>query len=244
MKTSDTINELATALCKAQGEMENVTKDSDNPFFKSKYADLAACIIAARSPLSVNGLSVIQVPELTEHGVKMVTRILHCSGQWVEGELECQPKDFGPQAIGSVITYLRRYMLTAMIGLAAEDDDGEAGQGRKPTAEQEGIKPPKRGSFSGKSKPPEAPKAVDTPWGEVPPPQDSPQAAAEAPRDAMSAYSKASSYVLAAQTKADVMKASKRIAVSQDQYTSDQFASLEKIISERLKALEPEPVAA
>ncbi len=130
MRTSEQLNELAAALSKAQGAFENAKKDSDNPFFKSKYADLASCIDAARGPLAANGLAVMQAPELLASGlVCMTTRLLHSSGQWTESELAAVPKDSGPQSIGSVITYLRRYALCAMLGLAAEDDDANAGQG-------------------------------------------------------------------------------------------------------------------
>ncbi len=129
MKTSDQINDLAAALSKAQGELEHAKKDSDNPFFKSKYADLASCLDVARGPLSANGLSVVQTPSLLEGGyVRMTTRLFHASGQWIEGELDALPKDSGPQSVGSVCSYLRRYMLSAMVGISAEDDDGNAGQ--------------------------------------------------------------------------------------------------------------------
>jgi hypothetical protein len=130
MKTSPEINELAAALSKAQGEFENAKKDSENPFFNSHYADLAACIDVARRPLSANTLAVVQSPSLVENGyVRMTTRLLHSSGQWIESELDALPKDSGPQSVGSVVTYLRRYSLCAMIGLAAEDDDGNAASG-------------------------------------------------------------------------------------------------------------------
>ncbi len=133
MRTSEQINELAAALSKAQGQFENAKKDSENPFFHSKYADLAACIDAARGPLAANGLAVVQSPSIEEaRGVRMTTRLLHSSGQWIEGELDATPKDSGPQSVGSVVTYLRRYALCAMIGLAAEDDDANSGQGVEP----------------------------------------------------------------------------------------------------------------
>jgi ERF superfamily len=130
MKTSEGLDALSAALAKAQGELTHAKKDSDNPFFKSHYADLAACIDVARDPLARNGLAIIQAPSLIEGGfVRMTTRLLHSSGQWIESELDALPKDIGPQSVGSVCTYLRRYALCAMIGLAAEDDDANAGQG-------------------------------------------------------------------------------------------------------------------
>ncbi len=127
---SENVNELATALAKAQGQITGALKDSANPFFKSKYADLAACWDACRRQLSENGLSVIQTTRVTESGVVVVTTLAHSSGQWVRGELPVKAKDDGPQAQGSGITYARRYALAAIVGLAQIDDDAEAAQGR------------------------------------------------------------------------------------------------------------------
>ena len=126
MKTSEHINELAAALAKAQGEIEGAHKDSANPFFKSKYADLASVWEACRVPLSKNGLAIVQLPRADGNAVTMETRLLHSSGQWLEGELTAVAKDEGPQSIGSAVTYLRRYMLQSVTGVAPEDDDGTA----------------------------------------------------------------------------------------------------------------------
>jgi len=127
---SEQINELATALAKAQGRITGALKDSANPFFKSKYADLAACWDACRQPLSENGLSVIQVPESDETGVTVVTVLAHSSGQWIRSSLHMKPKDTTPQGVGSAITYARRYALAAFVGLAQVDDDGNAASGK------------------------------------------------------------------------------------------------------------------
>lgn len=138
MKTSPEINELAAALSKAQGEVAAAHKDSSNQFFKSKYADLAAVWDACRAPLSTHGLAIVQVPRSEGGTVTMETRLVHSSGQWIEGELTATAKDDGPQSIGSVVTYLRRYMLQAMTGVAPEDDDGCEGQGQEPRAKTNG----------------------------------------------------------------------------------------------------------
>ena len=130
MQTSESINELATALAKAQGEITGALKDSANPFFKSKYSDLASCWDACRTPLSKNGLSVVQPAEADDTGVTVTTRLIHASGQWMQSSLRLIPKDHSPQAVGSTITYGRRYGLTAMIGIAQIDDDGNAGSGK------------------------------------------------------------------------------------------------------------------
>jgi len=127
---SEQINELATALAKAQGKITGALKDSANPFFKSKYADLAACWDACRQPLSDNGLSVIQVPESDETGVTVVTLLAHSSGQWIRSSLHMKPKDTTPQGVGSAITYARRYALAAFVGLAQIDDDGNVASGK------------------------------------------------------------------------------------------------------------------
>ena len=131
METSENINELAAALSKAQGKITGALKDSSNPFFKSKYADLASCWDACRQHLADNALSVIQTAEYAEGaGVSVTTMLAHGSGQWVRGKLTMFPKDNGPQAFGSALTYARRYALAAIVGVAQIDDDAEAGSGR------------------------------------------------------------------------------------------------------------------
>jgi hypothetical protein len=124
MKTSEQISELAAALAAAQGMMENAIMNRINPHFKSKYADLAAIFDAARKPLSANGLAIVQT---IGDGV-LHTRLLHTSGQWIASEHPL-PMSGRPQEIGSALTYARRYSLSALIGIAAdEDDDANAAQ--------------------------------------------------------------------------------------------------------------------
>ena len=118
MKTSEQISELAAALAKAQGMMENAVMNRVNPHFKSKYADLAAIFDAARKPLSANGLAIVQT---IGDGV-LHTRLLHTSGQWIASEHPL-PMTGRPQEIGSALTYARRYSLSALIGIAADEDD-------------------------------------------------------------------------------------------------------------------------
>jgi hypothetical protein len=125
MQSAD-IGALAAALARAQGEIEGAKKDSANPFFKSKYADLAACWDACREPLSKNELAVWQTPMPSADGaITIATTLAHSSGQWVRSELTMIPDKPGPQALGSCITYARRYALAAMVGLAQVDDDAE-----------------------------------------------------------------------------------------------------------------------
>jgi len=127
MEMSEQINELAKALSVAQGQIKGALKDSNNPFFKSKYADLSSVWEACREQLSKNGLSVIQTTcDAPDKGVSVVTTLAHESGQWVRGHLTLEPKDKTPQGYGSAITYARRYALAAIVGVAPEDDDGNA----------------------------------------------------------------------------------------------------------------------
>lgn len=129
MQMSENINELATALAKAQGEMKNAGKNSDNPFFKSKYADLAEILNAVREPLSKYGLSISQlydgmgVPDKT---ITVTTLLMHSSGQYIGNTANYPVAKADIQGVGSAITYARRYSLAAILGLSQEDDDGNA----------------------------------------------------------------------------------------------------------------------
>lgn len=127
MLKSEQINELGAALAKAQGQIEGAKKSSSNPFFKSKYADLAECWNTCREALTANEISVIQMPEeINENGrLNITTMLAHSSGQYISSTLTMTVTKLDPQAIGSAITYGRRYALAAMVGLAQEDDDGE-----------------------------------------------------------------------------------------------------------------------
>lgn len=130
---SEQINELATALCKAQGAMRAAQKDRENPFFKSSYATLASVIDAIREPFLANGLSFVQPTRLGEDGAVLVeTVLLHASGQWISGEVSARPVKSDPQGVGSLISYLRRYGLQAMVGIASTDDDDDGNAATKP----------------------------------------------------------------------------------------------------------------
>ena len=147
MERSETINALAAALAAAQGKIENASKDSANPYFRSRYADLASIWDAIRGPLSEHGLAVVQPVRVEGSSVTVTTLLAHASGQWISSDLtmtaQRQMKDGGgwekldsPQAIGSCITYARRYALAAMAGVAPEDDDGEGAQGLRQEQQQ------------------------------------------------------------------------------------------------------------
>jgi hypothetical protein len=148
MQHSEQINELAAALAKAQGAMTGAVKDSANPFFKSRYADLESVWTACRKALTENGLSVVQSASATEGGVAVTTMLLHSSGQWMRDTLPLHPKDMSPQGIGSAITYGRRYALAAMAGVYQTDDDGEAAHGRGAPLDEERPRPTQPQSYA------------------------------------------------------------------------------------------------
>jgi hypothetical protein len=145
MTQSEVINELAGALSKAQGEMQAAIKDKVNPFFKSSYADLGSVWDAARPVLSKYGLCIMQTTELASdrNQVIMVTTLAHTSGQWMKSYLPLSPSKNDSQGMGAAITYLRRYSLSAIVGVVCdEDDDGETAVGRGKIQNQSPEKKP------------------------------------------------------------------------------------------------------
>lgn len=128
---SESLGKLADALAKAQGQIRGAIKDSENPFFKSSYADLAAVWDACREPLSKNGLSIIQTTDMQNNEVLLVTTLVHSSGEFIRGVYPIRPVKPDPQSMGSAVTYARRYALQAMVGIAPEDDDGNAAAGNR-----------------------------------------------------------------------------------------------------------------
>ena len=131
---------LATALCNMQKVDLLAAADSKNTFHSAKYADLASVWAAIRKPLTDNGLAVMQTTEPYKNGITVVTTLLHTSGESFTARLSCEVPESKPdkngqtkpniQGLGSTITYLRRYSLIAMVGVAPVDDDGEAAMGR------------------------------------------------------------------------------------------------------------------
>lgn len=126
MQKSESIAALAAALAKAQGEMENAGKNSVNPHFRSKYADLAEIINTVRPVLSKHGLAVTQFPAFEGGTAHVETVLTHASGEWMSGTCSAPVQKSDPQGVGSALTYLRRYSLAAVCGLAQEDDDANA----------------------------------------------------------------------------------------------------------------------
>lgn len=142
---SPSIAKISDALAKAQGEFLAVSKDAENPAFKrgnkvSTYADIASVITATRPALTKNGLAIIQSPRsgLVEGArcVIITTMLSHSSGEWMADELAWPiEKGFTAHAVGSAVTYGRRYAMQSFLGVAAEDDDGNAATGKNGKAE-------------------------------------------------------------------------------------------------------------
>lgn len=136
MNQSESIKELAAALSNAQKEIENVTKDSTNPHFRSRYASLAAVTDTCNTVLPKHGLSVSQTVETQDGQSVLVTKLMHTSGQWLRGIMPLILSKPDMQGLGSAITYARRYSLSAIVNITQDDDDGNGASGR-PDAQAE-----------------------------------------------------------------------------------------------------------
>ena len=122
------MKQIASALVKAQKAFGPALKTATNPHFKSRYADLAACVEAVIGGLNDNGIALIQRNSLDDNGVTVETVFVHESGEMLEcGKLHVPAAKHDPQGYGSALTYARRYSLMAACGIAPEDDDGNAG---------------------------------------------------------------------------------------------------------------------
>lgn len=126
MNKSESIGKIAPALVKAQAAIKAAIKDSTNPHFRSKYADLGAVVEAVKPALLAHELTFLQGVEDADNGVRVETMLLHSSGEWISSTLRIPASKQDAQGYGSAITYGRRYGLQSMCGVPAEDDDGEA----------------------------------------------------------------------------------------------------------------------
>ena len=147
MRHSEELDKLFAALNKAQASLGMATKDAKNPFFKSSYADYKSVRKAVHDPLKDNGLTLNTVFDIVGERSVAICVLGHASGQWMSGQLPMAPVKNEPQAIGSCITYYRRYLESAMMGLATGDDDGEAAHGRSRQALPPKAKPSRDLSF-------------------------------------------------------------------------------------------------
>lgn len=121
------MKEIAAALVLAQTKFQPALKNSQNPHFRSRYADLGACIEAVIDALHDNGIALIQHTAESDKGIIISTTFLHRSGEIYEaGSLFVPASQQTPQAYGSALTYARRYSLMTACGIAPEDDDGNA----------------------------------------------------------------------------------------------------------------------
>ena len=127
MNHSESIAKLATALSIVQGKLTHAKKDSANPFFKSKYADLESVWDACRSLLAENGLAVMQFPgEFVDGTMSLNTVLTHSSGEYMSYLMSVPVTKPDAQGAGSALTYMRRYALAAVVGVVQADDDANA----------------------------------------------------------------------------------------------------------------------
>jgi phosphomevalonate kinase len=126
MKTSESIKQIAEALVSAQKEIRFAAKDSTNPHFKSKYANINSVIEAVKKPLNDNGIAILQsLSPSDDNKLHLTTRLLHSSGEWIEDTAVCPIQKQDPQGLGSAISYIRRYSISSLCALYADDDDGQ-----------------------------------------------------------------------------------------------------------------------
>lgn len=146
MNKSEQINELAAALAKAQKVIKAATKDVENSFFKSSYADLEAVVDTCRDALASNGISYTQLPDFQGDEMWLETVLMHTTGQWISGRYPIRPSKPDPQGYGSAVTYARRYSLMAVVGIVAtnDDDDGNAASGHSASPPAKRAAPPSK----------------------------------------------------------------------------------------------------
>lgn len=128
MKTSDSIKQIAEALVSAQKQIKFAVKDSTNPHFKSKYANINSVIDAVKAPLNNHGIAILQSLSPSDDGkLHLTTRLIHSSGEWIEDTAVCPLQKQDAQGLGSAVSYIRRYSLSAFLSLYSDtDDDGQS----------------------------------------------------------------------------------------------------------------------
>jgi hypothetical protein len=137
MRTSESISNVAKALCEAQKNISHAAKDKTNPHFKNDYATLESVIDATKQALLDQGISVLQGVSKSD----VTTRLLHTSGEWIESSVELILDRQNMQGLGSAITYARRYSLASMLNISQADDD--ANEASKPPVKQQSQPTPK-----------------------------------------------------------------------------------------------------
>ena len=116
---------LSQALVKFQSQLKPVNKDSENPFFKSHYADLSSILQSVMPLLSANGLALVQPMKVQDGHTILITKLIHESGETIESEM-ILPPHADPQKYGSLISYYKRYQLQALLGVSTKDEDDDA----------------------------------------------------------------------------------------------------------------------
>ena len=144
MLKSESIAALAKAIALSQLHVENALKSSTNPHFKSKYADLAEILNTVRPVFSADGIAIVQTPTFESGVASVETMLCHESGEFISSICSSPVSKQDAQGIGSAITYLRRYSLAAMCGIAQEDDDGHQAVAPAPQQQRQSAPTPKR----------------------------------------------------------------------------------------------------
>jgi len=153
MNAPQPLTKLPLALLKAQKAMGVAKKDAQNPFFKSKYADLSSVMEACKGPLNENGITILQPVGHDEQGDYVETILLHESGEYISDKMRLISGS-KPQEQGSAISYARRYSLQSLVFIPAEDDDGNTANNTVTVTEEPSWKCPECG-------------ATKTPYGKV-----------------------------------------------------------------------------
>jgi hypothetical protein len=131
LEKSESIIELSKALIQMQASLKPAVKEKTNPFLKTRYVDLSGVWDVCRALLHENKLAIVQLGGVDANGPFLETVLTHESGEWISGKYPLKPvKPDDPQALGSAMTYARRYTLAAILGIITEDDDAEGAMGR------------------------------------------------------------------------------------------------------------------
>jgi len=142
VRRSESVANLAAALCKAQAEVKAPAKNKQNPHLKNWYADLAAVAEAVLPAFLRHGLSVTQLPCELGGDPAVMTLVLHTSGEWLETVARTRPVKADPQGAGSALTYAKRYALQSIAGVVAEDDDDGHAATHRPQPQQKPASQP------------------------------------------------------------------------------------------------------
>lgn len=180
VRVTPSLSKLSEALASARAELKNPPKESKNPHFGSKYADLATVIDTVLPVLAKFGLSVVQVPCDLGELPALTTFLLHASGERIESVIRLRPSKSDPQGIGSALTYLRRYSLIAIAGVAADDDDDGNAASRRGDGREESRRDSRPSKSSHERRrdldPPKEPEPSAKPSTEEKPAEEKPAA--------------------------------------------------------------------